>query len=203
MRTLKGLRPVLQSPAPAKFILGLSTHLWAFIHPQQNGCLAPGQRDYKPRPGICCHISTAHMTEAPAHIFKISDYPVPIHPLPSWSLKPWTVSFNTTTSWSTLPDLACQAQTSAFTCGILDSTPGCLLWNCGKCIFLGKIMCCGGMPDDRKLETHFTYIVCLSGRHLAPVLGLTCVSFLSTSHESHTWVSQSRPFYSIINMYTV
>lgn len=135
VRALKGLRPVLQSLAPAKFILGLSTHLWAFIHPEKNDCWAPEQRDYKPRPGICCHISTAHMTEAPAHTFKGSDYPVPIHPLPSWSFTFWAWSVNIVIAWANMPDLACQALTSAFTRGVLDCTPDCLLWNYGKCIF--------------------------------------------------------------------
>ena len=135
MRTLKGLRPVLQSPAPAKFILRLSIHLWAFIHPHQNGCLTPGQRDYKPRPGICCHISTVHMTEAPAHTFKGSDYPVPKHPLPSWSLKSWTASFNTITAWTTLLDLECQAQTLASTQWHFGFHPGGLVWNYGKRIY--------------------------------------------------------------------
>ena len=69
--SLKGPRPLLQSPAPAEFILGLSTHLWAFIHPHQKNCLKPGQRDYLPHHGICCCISTAHMGERSAHAFRL------------------------------------------------------------------------------------------------------------------------------------
>jgi hypothetical protein len=72
VKTLKGLRPLLQSPAPVKFIIGFCTHLWVFIHPHQRDCLTPGQRDYNPLYGICCHSSLAHMTEAPSHTFKVS-----------------------------------------------------------------------------------------------------------------------------------
>ena len=139
--SLKGPRPLLQSPAPAEFILGLSTHLWAFIHPHQKNCLKPRAEGLSTSSwDLLLYFHCTHGWEIRPRIQALifsSQYirHLFLHNCLSPELCPYTVAAS-----ALPPALDCLSGTSAFTHNIVDSIPRCLVWKFGKYIFL-KIIC--------------------------------------------------------------